>query len=154
MKSARADSQILSLKDTTTRASAISWAKSHRTAWQRYDPHASFASRSIRHSPYGFRPSPRLAPDGMAGRCKVRVMNCDPRSLGVSRSTFEIQHSSFSPSSNQSGEGTIRRALIEADRVDCMVALPGQLFYSTQIPICLWFIRGNRKAGSTAFGLN
>jgi type I restriction enzyme M protein len=35
-------------------------------------------------------------------------------------------------SSNQSGEGDIRRALIEADLVDCMVALPGQLFYSTQ----------------------
>jgi len=42
-------------------------------------------------------------------------------------------------SSNQSGEGDIRRALIEADLVDCMVALPGQLFYSTQIPVCLWF---------------
>ena len=39
-----------------------------------------------------------------------------------------------SMSSNQSGEGDIRRALIEADLVDCMVALPGQLFYSTQIP--------------------
>ena len=34
----------------------------------------------------------------------------------------------------------IRRALIEADLVDCMVALPGQLFYSTQIPVCLWFL--------------
>jgi type I restriction enzyme M protein len=45
-----------------------------------------------------------------------------------------------SMSSNQSGEGEIRRALIEADLVDCMVALPGQLFYSTQIPVCLWFL--------------
>jgi type I restriction enzyme M protein len=45
-----------------------------------------------------------------------------------------------SMSSNQSGEGEIRRAIIEADLVDCMVALPGQLFYSTQIPVCLWFI--------------
>ncbi len=45
-----------------------------------------------------------------------------------------------SMSSNQSGEGTIRQALIEADLVDCMVALPGQLFYSTQIPVCLWFL--------------
>ena len=42
-------------------------------------------------------------------------------------------------SSNQSGEGDIRRALVKADLVDCMVALPGQLFYSTQIPVCLWF---------------
>ncbi len=41
-----------------------------------------------------------------------------------------------SMSSNQSGEGDIRRAMLEADAVDCMVALPGQLFYSTQIPAC------------------
>ncbi len=46
-----------------------------------------------------------------------------------------------SMSSNQSGEGAIRKNLIEADLVDCMVALPGQLFYSTQIPACLWFLR-------------
>jgi type I restriction enzyme M protein len=45
-----------------------------------------------------------------------------------------------SMSSNQSGEGEIRQNIIEADLVDCMVALPGQLFYSTQIPVCLWFI--------------
>ena len=45
-----------------------------------------------------------------------------------------------SMSSNQSGEGEIRKAIVEADLVDCMVALPGQLFYSTQIPACLWFI--------------
>jgi type I restriction enzyme M protein len=40
-----------------------------------------------------------------------------------------------SMSSNQSGEGDIRRALIEADLVDCMVALPGQLFYSRQVDV-------------------
>jgi len=51
-----------------------------------------------------------------------------------------------SMSSNQSGEGDIRRALIEADLVDCMVALPGQLFYSTQIPVCLWFVTKNKGA--------
>ncbi len=45
-----------------------------------------------------------------------------------------------SMSSNQSGEGDIRKAIIEADLVDCMVALPGQLFYSTQIPVCLWLL--------------
>ena len=44
-----------------------------------------------------------------------------------------------SMSSNQSGEGQIRKSLIEADLVDCIVALPGQLFRSTQIPACLWF---------------
>jgi type I restriction enzyme M protein len=59
-----------------------------------------------------------LAPNGMAG--------------------FVLANGSMS--SNQSGEGDIRRAIIEADLVDCMVALPGQLFYSTQIPVCLWFI--------------
>jgi type I restriction enzyme M protein len=52
-----------------------------------------------------------------------------------------------SMSSNQSGEGEIRKAIIEADLVDCMVALPGQLFYSTQIPVCLWFIARNKKNG-------
>jgi len=51
-----------------------------------------------------------------------------------------------SMSSNQSGEGEIRKAIIEADLVDCMVALPGQLFYSTQIPVCLWFLAKNKNA--------
>jgi type I restriction enzyme M protein len=63
-----------------------------------------------------------LAPQGMAG--------------------FVLANGSMS--SNQSGEGDIRRALIEADLVDCMVALPGQLFYSTQIPVCLWFLRRDK----------
>ncbi|HYE37084.1 class I SAM-dependent DNA methyltransferase [Methylocaldum sp.] len=52
-----------------------------------------------------------------------------------------------SMSSNQSGEGEIRKALIEADLVDCMAALPGQLFYSTQIPVCLWFLARNKANG-------
>jgi len=59
-----------------------------------------------------------LAPQGMAG--------------------FVLANGSMS--SNQSGEGEIRKTLIEADLVDCMVALPGQLFYSTPIPVCLWFL--------------
>jgi len=52
-----------------------------------------------------------------------------------------------SMSSNQSGEGEIRKALIEADLVDCMVALPGQLFYSTPIPACLWFLAKDKSGG-------
>lgn len=52
-----------------------------------------------------------------------------------------------SMSSNQSSEGEIRKNIIEADLVDCMVALPGQLFYSTQIPVCLWFIAREKKNG-------
>ena len=66
-----------------------------------------------------------LAPDGFAG--------------------FVLANGSMS--SNQSGEGDIRQKLIEADLVDCMVALPGQLFYSTQIPVCLWFLAKNKKDG-------
>jgi type I restriction enzyme M protein len=50
-------------------------------------------------------------------------------------------------SSNQSGEGEIRKNIVEADLVDCMVALPGQLFYSTQIPVCLWFIARDKRNG-------
>ena len=65
-----------------------------------------------------------LAPHGMAG--------------------FVLANGSMS--SNQSGEGDIRKALIEADLVDCMVALPAQLFYSTQIPVCLWFLTKNKGA--------
>ncbi|MDN5936105.1 MAG: SAM-dependent methyltransferase [Nitrosospira sp.] len=64
-----------------------------------------------------------LAPDGYAG--------------------FVLANGSMS--SNQSGEGDIRKAIIDADLVDCMVALPGQLFYSTQIPVCLWFLAKNKN---------
>lgn len=66
-----------------------------------------------------------LAPDGMAG--------------------FVLANGSMS--SNQSGEGDIRKAIVEADLVDCMVALPGQLFYSTQIPVCLWFLTKSKNDG-------
>ena len=58
-----------------------------------------------------------------------------------------------SMSSNSSGEGDIRKAIIEADLVDCMVALPGQLFYSTPIPVCLWFLARDKRnrCGKTLF---
>jgi type I restriction enzyme M protein len=49
-----------------------------------------------------------------------------------------------SMSSQQSGEGDIRKALVEEDRVECMVALPGQLFFTTQIPACLWILSKNK----------
>jgi len=57
-----------------------------------------------------------------------------------------------SMSSTQNSEGEIRRALIEGVNgapgvVDCMVALPGQLFYSTQIPVCLWFLARDKSNG-------
>ena len=66
-----------------------------------------------------------LAPDGTAG----------------------IVLANGSMSSAQSGEGGIRKNLVEAGLVDCMVALPGQLFYSTQIPVCLWFLARSRRNG-------
>ena len=52
-----------------------------------------------------------------------------------------------SMTSAQSNEGEIRKNLLEADLVDCMVALPGQLFRSTQIPVCLWFLARSRRSG-------
>ncbi|CAH1905368.1 putative type I restriction enzyme HindVIIP M protein [Candidatus Nitrotoga sp. HW29] len=54
-----------------------------------------------------------------------------------------------SMSSNQSGEGEIRKAIIEADLVDCMVTLPGQLFYTTPIAVCIWFLAKNKSTGKT-----
>ena len=50
-------------------------------------------------------------------------------------------------SSRQSGEGEIRRRLVEADLVECIVAMPGQLFYTTQIPVSLWFLNRDKSGG-------
>jgi type I restriction enzyme M protein len=55
-----------------------------------------------------------------------------------------------SMSTNTKGEGAIRQKMIENDLVDCMIALPGQLFYTTQIPVCLWFMTKNKKAQTIA----
>lgn len=66
-----------------------------------------------------------LAPEGIAG--------------------FVLANGSMS--SNTSGEGDIRKSIIEADLVDCMIALPGQLFYTTPIPACLWFLSRSKKSG-------
>jgi type I restriction enzyme M protein len=86
--------------------------------WQFGVPPASNANFAwVQHFIY------HLAPTGMAG--------------------FVLANGSMS--SAQSGEGEIRQAIIEADLVDCMVALPGQLFYSTQIPVCLWFIARDKR---------
>ena len=51
-----------------------------------------------------------------------------------------------SMSSNTSGEGEIRAQMIENDLIDCMIALPGQLFFTTQIPVCLWFMTKSKAA--------
>jgi type I restriction enzyme M protein len=50
-----------------------------------------------------------------------------------------------SMSSNTSNEGEIRKNIIEADLVDCMIALPSQLFYNTMIPACLWFVTRDKQ---------
>ena len=57
-----------------------------------------------------------------------------------------------SMSSNQSGEGDIRRAMVEADVVDVMVALPPQLFFNTQIPACLWFLARDKSGAAVPGG--
>ena len=57
-----------------------------------------------------------------------------------------------SMSTNTKGEGEIRKQIIENDLVDCMIALPGQLFYTTQIPVCLWFLTKNKKAQTFSDG--
>ena len=51
-----------------------------------------------------------------------------------------------SMSSSQNSEGEIRRAMVEADKVEVMIALPGQLFFNTQIPACLWFLVKEKRA--------
>lgn len=53
-----------------------------------------------------------------------------------------------SMSSMSSGEGDIRKAMVQGDAVDCMVALPNQLFYGTQIPACLWILAKDKKQGT------
>jgi type I restriction enzyme M protein len=89
--------------------------------WQFGVPPASNANYAwVQHMVY------HLAPTGLAG--------------------FVLANGSMS--SNQSGEGEIRKNLIEADLVDCMVALAGQLFYSTQIPACLWFLIRDKSGKS------
>ena len=77
-----------------------------------------------------------LAPNGIAG--------------------FVLANASMSSLSGD--EAQIRRRIVEADQVDCMVDLPGKLFYSTQIPVCLWFLASNKassgfrdRRGSTLF---
>ncbi len=64
-----------------------------------------------------------------------------------SRGRAGIVLANGSMSSQQSGEGDIRRNMVQADVVECMVALPGQLFSNTQIPVCLWFMSKDKGAG-------
>lgn len=54
-------------------------------------------------------------------------------------------------SSNTSGEGEVRKNFVEANLVECIVALPKQLFYNTGIPACIWFLRRNKTSDKTLF---
>lgn len=87
-----------------------------------------------------------------------------PNGRGGGVAGFVMANGSLS--SNTGGEGEIRRKIIEADLVDCIVALPAQLFFTTGIPVCLWFLtrdktgknirkgtpnRPNGRAGETLF---
>ncbi|WP_438765361.1 type I restriction-modification system subunit M [Kushneria sp. TE3] len=58
-----------------------------------------------------------------------------------------------SMSSNSGGEGEIRRRLVEEDLVECIVALPGQLFTNTQIPACIWFLTRDKAGGLAPNGV-
>ncbi|VBC99323.1 type I restriction system adenine methylase [Burkholderia pseudomallei] len=55
-------------------------------------------------------------------------------------------------SSNVGGEGEIRKRIVEADLVDCIVALPTQLFFTTGIPVCLWFVTRDKSGRNLKYG--
>lgn len=57
-------------------------------------------------------------------------------------------------SSQTSGEGEIRKKIIEDDLVDCIIAMPPQLFYTTQIPVSLWFLAKNKKQKEKTLFIN
>jgi type I restriction enzyme M protein len=73
------------------------------------------------------------------------VHHLSPGGTGTSGGVAGFVMANGSMSTQTSNEGEIRKALIEADLVDCMVALPGQLFFTTQIPVCLWFLARDKK---------
>ena len=83
-----------------------------------------------------------VPPKGNANFAWVQHMVHHLKPTGVAG--FVLANGSMS--SRASGEGEIRKNLVEANLVDCMIALPGQLFYSTQIPVCLWFLARDRGA--------
>ena len=66
----------------------------------------------------------------------------------ASNGTAGVVLANKSMSSKQSSESKIRRAMVESDVVDCMIALPNRLFYSTHIPACLWFLARNKNPGN------
>ncbi len=82
-----------------------------------------------------------IPPAGNANFAWVQHFICHLSPTGIAG--FVLANGSMS--SNTSGEVEIRKGIVDADLVDCMVALPAQLFYSTQIPVCLWFIASDKR---------
>lgn len=91
--------------------------------------------------PYG------IPPKGNANFAWVQHMICHLTPSG--RAGFVLSNDSMS--SVQSGQGDIRKKMIEANLIDCVVALPGQLFYSAQIPACLWFVSKDKADDTILF---
>ena len=104
---------------------------------------------AVQHERLGRRPAARgrpLAVRRAAGRQRQLSPGCSTSSTTWRRGGMAGVRAGqrLDVVATQSGEGEIRRAIVEADLVDCMVALPGQLFYTTQIPACLWFLARNK----------
>ncbi|NNN15450.1 MAG: SAM-dependent DNA methyltransferase [Acidimicrobiaceae bacterium] len=95
----------------------------------RDDPRWRFGAPPVGNANFGWlqHMASKLAPQGVAG----------------------VVLANGSLSSQQSGEGDIRRKMIEADLVECIVALPGQLFYTTPIPVSLWFLNRDKTSGGS-----
>jgi type I restriction enzyme M protein len=85
-----------------------------------------------------------------AGNANFAWMQHILHHLQPERGVGAVVMANGSMSSQQSGEGQIRQRMVEADVVDCLVAMPGQLFYATQIPVCVWVFA--KKVGRSAWG--
>ena len=79
-----------------------------------------------------------------AGNANFAWMQHILHHLHPERGVGAVVMANGSMSSQQSGEGQIRQKMVEADVVDCLVAMPGQLFYATQIPVCVWVFAKNK----------
>ena len=86
----------------------------------------------------------RLGLDGSKLSALIDTINMISKLSDNGTAGFVLANGSMG--SNTSGEGSIRQKIIENDLVDCMIALPGQLFYTTQIPVCLWFLTKNKSS--------
>jgi hypothetical protein len=98
----------------------------------------------VQHFIHHLAPAAPGSSGGMAGFVLANGSMSSNQSGDCPRGAHSTTRSSNSQSLGRQRD--IRRAPIEADLVNCMVALPGQLFYSTQIPVCLWFLVKSKAA--------